>query len=587
MWTTLAGRLLGLAPAARGWLAAVVLVLLGITATYVGQGLLVAHALGRIFAGDDLGSLTAPVLGVLGLQLARAGLAMLRAELATRAAGAVKQAVRQALVGRLLALGPGWRQARAAERGDARRTRTGTLQSVLVDGVETLEAYVGRFLPQVVAAVLGAVGVTAYLIVLDPAVGGVVLGCAVVTAVVPVVSDRFFRPRMRDWISGYRGLYAENLDAIQGMATLKAFNASRRRGEQLHRQAQAFCRDSVRLTAFVVAYVGVIGLLVGAGTAAAVGVGALRLAAGELSMIGLLTVLLLTREAFRPLHDLEKAYHASYAARPAGESIMELLDTPVTLPTPRAPAEPPSGGAGLRFEQVRFAYDKQHRPALDGVTLEVAAGETVALVGRSGAGKTTVVSLLLRFFDPDDGRILIGGTDIRELPVDRLRALVAVVAQDTYLFHGTIRHNLLLAKPDASERELTAAAAAAQAHEFIAALPDGYDTVIGERGLKLSGGQRQRIAIARALLKDAPVLVLDEPTSSVDAANETAIQTALETLTAGRTTLVIAHRLSTVRGADRVVVLDAGQVVEAGEHAELVGRGGAYAELVSAQGGTT
>jgi ABC-type multidrug transport system fused ATPase/permease subunit len=571
---TLGARLLTIAPASRSWLAGLVVVLLGMTATYVGQGLLVARALSRVFAGDGLASLAVPALGVLLLQLARAGLSVLRAGLATRAAAEVKQAVRQALVARLLALGPGWRQ----------RTRTGTLQAVLVDGVEALEAYVGRFLPQLVAAVLGAAGVTAYLIVLDPLAGGVVLACALATALVPIASKRLFQIRMRDWIRAYRGLYAENLDAIQGMATLKAFNASRRRGEQLRRQAVAFCRDSVRLTAPVVAYVGVVGLLVGGGTAAAVGVGALRLAAGELSMLGLLIVLLLTREAFRPLHDLEKAYHASYGARPAGESIIEVLETQPTLTAPAARA--PVEAATLRFEEVRFRYDPLRRPALDGFTLSVAAGERVALVGRSGAGKTTVVSLLLRFFDPDQGRILVGDKDIRDVPLDQLRELVAVVAQDTYLFHGTVRHNLQLARPEATGPELVAAARAAQAHEFISALPDGYDTVVGERGLRLSGGQRQRIAIARALLKNAPILVLDEPTSSVDAANEAAIQEALDGLTRDRTTLVIAHRLSTVRSADRIVVLDAGQVLEAGEHSELVDRGGAYAELVSAQGGT-
>jgi len=213
----------------------------------------------------------------------------------------------------------------------------------------------------------------------------------------------------------------------------------------------------------------------------------------------------------------------------------------------------------------------------------VAPGERVALVGRSGAGKTTVVSLLLRFFDGYEGRITVDGRDIRDLALAELRALIAVVAQDTYLFHGSVRRNLQLARADAGDAELVAAARAARAHDVISALPQGYDTIVGERGLKLSGGQRQRVAIARALLKDAPILVLDEATSSIDAANESGIQRALDELTRGRTTLVIAHRLSTVRSADRIVVLDAGRVVEVGAHDALLAGRGAYADLLAAQ----
>jgi len=208
----------------------------------------------------------------------------------------------------------------------------------------------------------------------------------------------------------------------------------------------------------------------------------------------------------------------------------------------------------------------------------------VAIVGRSGAGKSTVVALLLRFFDPDSGRIQVGGLDIRDVTLDSLREQVAVVSQDTYLFYGTIADNLRLARPDATQDELVEAARAANAHAFIASLLSGYETMVGERGLTLSGGQRQRIAIARALLKDAPVLVLDEATSAIDAENEQAITEALDRLTTGRTTLVIAHRLSTVCRADRIVVLSRGAVAEIGGHAELVDRRGDYARLIAAQG---
>jgi len=303
--------------------------------------------------------------------------------------------------------------------------------------------------------------------------------------------------------------------------------------------------------------------------------------------VELFTILLLARECFRPLHDLQTAYHQSYNSLPASREIFALLDTApevveAAAPVPVASIKHPPG---LRFEDISFGYAERSERALDGFSLSVAPGERVALVGRSGAGKTTIVSLLLRFFELEHGRILIGGRDIRELALTELRGLVGVVAQDTYLFHGSVRDNLLLGRADASAEQLEAAARAARAHEFICALPDGYDTVVGERGLKLSGGERQRIAIARALLKDAPILVLDEPTSSVDAANEAEIQRALDELTRGRTTLLIAHRLSTVRDADRIVVLDRGRVLEAGAHHSLLERQGAYAELVAAQAG--
>ena len=567
--------MLALTEGARARIALTVAVGLAISGTYIAQGVVVALVVSRILAGEPWTEALA-LVGVVALLAAlRAGLLRWREMSSMLTAAAVKVALRQRLYRALLALGPGYME----------RTRTGTAQSTLVDGVEALESYMGYYLPQSIVAVVVPLAVVAYIFLLSPLVGVIVLACVLAVPLAPRLWDRLLGEYGRRHWQAYTDLNAQFVDSMQGMVTLKALNASERRGLVLQDAALALYRATMAQLSISMIRNGVVGLAMSAGIAMAVAVGAFQVADGALSLAGLLVVLFLTGECFRPLVELDAYWHKGYMGVSASTGIFALLDAkPEVADREAAPTRHESSGTpSIAFDNVTFAYYPDSEPALDGLSFEVDAGQSLGLVGQSGAGKSTVAALLLRFFDPQQGRVEIGGVDIRDYPLETLRGLIAVVSQDTYLFHGTVEDNLRIGKPEASLQELEGAAQAANAHGFIDALPQGYQTVVGERGAKLSGGERQRIAIARALLKDAPILILDEATSSLDGVNESAIREALNRLAQGRTTITIAHRFSSVVHADRIVVLDEGRVVEAGRHQELMDRRGAYSGLVLAQ----
>ena len=553
-----------------------------IAAAYVGQGLLLAPALGIIFSNQPWTGVLPFVLGAVILLLIR-GWAQGQSEtVGAIMSGRIKGAIRSRLYDKLLWLGPGW----------LGRTRAGVVQSTLVDSVEMSERYFSQLLPRMIISGLSVLALVGYVMTLDRTVGLVVAGCALLALVTPIISAQLLRVRTRFWWEKYFPLNAEYLDNVQGMATLKAFNAARRRGRELATDAEAICVASIRLMWLEALYSCVVGLAIGIGSAVSVGLGALHVAEGTLTAANLLLILLLVSECFRPVRALQQAFHQAFWVTSVTDSIFSLLDaTPLVQDPQQSERALPSlrgrgtGGEVLRFENITFAYGADSQPALRNLAFQIGAGERVALVGRSGAGKSTVVNLLLRFYDPQQGRITLGGVDIRDLPLATLRRQIAVVAQETYLFHTTIRNNLRLAKPEATDAEIEAAARSAAIHDFIVGLPNGYATIVGERGMKLSGGERQRVAIARALLKDAPILILDEATSSVDLANEASIQRALTTVMQGRTSLIIAHRLSTIQDADRILVLERGERVEEGAHQTLLHTQGAYAHMVTLQGG--
>ena len=418
----------------------------------------------------------------------------------------------------------------------------------------------------------------------------VFVGFALFTLVAPFFFTRWTATSSLKRRDAYSALGADFLDAVQGLATLKAFGQSGAHGAMLAQRSRHLYRSTMGVLAVNIITSGVITLGISAGAGVALGWGALRVSQGTLALPTLLVVLMLGVEVFRPLRELSRLYHRGMIAVSTAKAIFAILDAVPMVQEPGQPVMPAEERLTLTPEvalmAVSFGYP--NRPhVLHNICLTVEPGQRLGIVGPSGAGKSTLIWLLLRFFDPQQGRIVLGGDDLRTLPLQVVRRHIAVVMQDTYLVHGTIAENLRFGKPDATQEELEAAAGAANAHEFIMALPHGYATMVGERGLRLSGGQRQRLAIARALLKDAPILLLDEALSSVDTENEAFIQEALERLMVGRTTLIIAHRLSSVISADRIVVLDQGVMVESGTHRELVRAGGVYARLMADQATVT
>ena len=525
-------------------------------------------------------SLTWPLVIMAGLIVSRACLQYLQEVMSHHTASLVKVKLRERLYEHSLALGPGHFDS----------SRTGDALMSLAEGVERLEAFFGRYLPQMIVAALAPLVIFVAMALIDFRTGLVFLAFALLTLIIPNLFHRWTRERSTARRDAYGALGADFLDAVQGLATLKAFGQSGRRGELLAERARTLFRTTMGVLAANAATGALTILGITGGAAVALGWGAVRVADGDLELRALMIVLMLGVEVFRPLRELVQLYHDGMIAMSSAEGIFAIMDSPATVRDPDRTQTLGTEGesvAGLKpqvsFDNVSHAYSEGRRPALHDLSFTLNEGETLGLVGPSGAGKSTIVWLMLRFFDPQQGVIRLGGRDLRDLPLTDLRDQVSVVTQDTYLFHGTVAENLRFGNHDASQAQLEDAARAANAHDFICQLSNGYDTVVGERAIRLSGGQKQRIAIARALLKDAPILILDEALSSVDAENESLIQQALDRLMEGRTTLIIAHRLSSVVNADRILILDDGRLVESGSHAQLVAMDGLYANLMAQQ----
>jgi ATP-binding cassette subfamily B protein/subfamily B ATP-binding cassette protein MsbA len=368
---------------------------------------------------------------------------------------------------------------------------------------------------------------------------------------------------------------------LSAMPAVQAFTRERYQEKSFQAHAEQTVSAYVRATFAGMWFQLFTGLATTLGTAAVIYVGGTLALEGRITAGTVVVFVSYLAFLYSPIEELSHTAQTVQNAAAETDRVMEIIEIePAVADRPGAREGELAGP--VRYEGVTFGYEPG-RPVLHEISLEAKPGEVLAIVGPTGAGKTTLVSLLVRFFDPWQGRVTIGGTDIRDYSLQSLRSQVALVLQDPFLFPISVAENIALGRPDAPRAEVIAAAEAASAHSFLEQLPDGYDTIVGERGATLSGGEKQRLAIARAFLKDAPILILDEPTAALDARTEGLLLAALERLMAGRITLVIAHRLSTIRGADEIAVLDGGRVIEHGPHAELMRADGLYASLYRQQ----
>ena len=461
--------------------------------------------------------------------------------------------------------------------------QVGQLMSNVVNDTDLFEQFISHAIPDVVVNVLTLLGVTAVLFTLNWQL--TLLSMIPIPLVIASlrVYAKYVRPAFRNRQKQLGDLNALLNDNLTGIREIKAFTRESDESKRVDQGIENFRKSQLGALRLMAIFQPFVDFTSSLGMLIVIFFGGRLALNGTLPVADLVAFFLYLESFYAPVRNLSGAWEAVQSSLAGADRLSDLLAEPQEPQNVRG-AKPVEGRVRgeIVFEDINFEYIKDV-PVLENISLDIPARSVVALVGPTGVGKSTLVSLIPRFYDVTSGRIRLDGHDLHEYTLDSLRQQISIVLQDVFLFYGTVRENLLFGRPDASEAEIETAAKAANAHDFIAGLPNGYDTLIGERGVKLSGGQKQRLSIARAILKDAPILILDEATSSVDTETELLIQQAIERLMQGRTTIVIAHRLSTVRNADKIVVLEDKAILETGTHTELINRNGLYKRLYSVQ----
>ena len=467
----------------------------------------------------------------------------------------------------------------------AKSVQSGRLSTTILKGVEALDAYYSQYIPQIFFALFTPLLIAGTILPSDPISGGILLITApLIPLFMILIGKSASAMTEKQWktMSRMNGFF---LDVLQGLPTLKLFAQSKRQHDAIEESGESFRHATMRvlkvafLSSLTLELVGTIGMAI-----IAVGIG-LRLMGGKLTFQHALFVLILTPDFYLPLRQLGTKFHAGMEGISASKEIFAILDKslPASVPEPIFALQESTGKKPILFTDVTYTYPDGSRPALKGINATIPAGKTTAIIGPSGAGKSTLINLLLRFQEPGEGGITIDGKPIHAVPLEAWHKQISWVPQHPYLFNATLRANILLARPEASAEEMEIALKKTGLTTFVAALPQGLETMIGEQGARLSGGEAQRVALARAFLKNAPLLVLDEPTSHTDPELEAALRSSIQELMKGRTTVIIAHRLETIRSAEQIIVVSQGKITQCGTHEELLAAGGFYQDSLLLQ----